>query len=60
MGIFSLSKIGIYSNFYTPYSLRFSSTFDLYTKGHEIPDVEKLKPYYQGLIDKFIPGVVKF
>lgn len=36
------------------------NTFDLYTKGHDIPDVEELKPYYQGLIDKFIPGVVKF
>ena len=41
-------------------SIRFSSTFDLYTKGHEIPDIEELKPYYQGLIDKFIPGIVKF
>ena len=50
----------MYPNSYTPHPLCFSSTFDLYTKGHEIPDVEKIKPYYQGLIDKFIPGVVKF
>ena len=40
--------------------IHLSSKFDLYTKGHEIPDVEELKPYYQGLIDKFIPGIVKF
>jgi inositol oxygenase len=34
--------------------------FDLYTKSTKIPDVEALKPYYQGLIDKYIPGVLKF
>merc|ERR1711935_766764 len=34
--------------------------YDLYTKSSVTPDVEALKPYYQGLIDKFIPGVVKF
>ena len=36
------------------------SKFDLYTKSTKLPDIEALKPYYQGLIDKFIPGVVKF
>ena len=36
------------------------SKYDLYTKSSVTPDVEALKPYYQGLIDKFIPGVVKF
>ncbi|KAJ8249825.1 hypothetical protein COCON_G00230410 [Conger conger] len=30
--------------------------FDLYTKNPELPDVEKLKPYYQALIDKYCPG----
>ncbi|XP_064174617.1 inositol oxygenase [Anguilla rostrata] len=30
--------------------------FDLYTKNPELPDVEKLKPYYQSLIDKYCPG----
>jgi len=34
--------------------------YDLYTKSTVTPDVEALKPYYQGLIDKFVPGVVKF
>jgi len=34
--------------------------YDLYTKSSVTPDVEALKPYYQGLIDKFIPGVLKF
>jgi len=34
--------------------------FDLYTKSTKLPDVEALKPYYQGLIDKFIPGTIKF
>jgi inositol oxygenase len=32
--------------------------FDLYSKADERPDVEALKPYYQGLIDKFLPGVL--
>lgn len=31
--------------------------FDLYTKSSEAPDVEALKPYYVGLIDKYCPGV---
>ncbi len=30
--------------------------FDLYTKSDEKPDVGKLWPYYQGLIDEFCPG----
>jgi inositol oxygenase len=34
--------------------------FDLYSKAHERPDVEALKPYYQGLIDKFLPGKLKW
>jgi len=34
--------------------------FDLYTKSTKIPDVEALKPYYQGLIDKYLPGTIKF
>ncbi|KAI1882527.1 hypothetical protein AGOR_G00251670 [Albula goreensis] len=29
--------------------------FDLYTKSPDLPDVEKLKPYYQTLIDKYCP-----
>lgn len=36
------------------------SKFDLYTKTTEMPDVEKLKPYYQSLIDKYCPGILKW
>jgi len=32
------------------------SKFDLYSKADTVPDVKKLKPYYQKLIDKYIPG----
>jgi len=34
--------------------------FDLYTKADTVPDVDKLKPYYQSLVDKYIPGVVSW
>lgn len=34
----------------------FFSKYDLYTKGGKMPDVDELKPYYQKLIDKYIPG----
>ncbi|XP_034031512.1 inositol oxygenase [Thalassophryne amazonica] len=34
--------------------------FDLYTKVSDLPDVEKLKPYYQSLIDKYCPGILKW
>lgn len=34
--------------------------YDLYTKSTEIPDIEALKPYYQGLIDKYIPGEIEW
>ncbi|GMF29730.1 unnamed protein product [Phytophthora lilii] len=30
--------------------------FDLYTKADVRPDVEKLWPYYQAIIDKYLPG----
>jgi len=36
------------------------NSFDLYTKSDEIPDVEAVKPYYQSLIDKYIPGGLKW
>ncbi|XP_027710202.1 inositol oxygenase isoform X2 [Vombatus ursinus] len=32
--------------------------FDLYTKSEDLPDVSMLRPYYQGLIDKYCPGVL--
>lgn len=31
--------------------------FDLYSKGDSVPDVESLKPYYQGLLEKYNIGV---
>ena len=34
--------------------------FDLYSKADELPDVEKIKPYYQSLIDKYCPGKLKW
>jgi len=29
--------------------------YDLYSKGLERPDVEKLRPYYEDLINEFFP-----
>lgn len=34
--------------------------YDLYTKSSEIPDIEALWPYYQKLIDKYIPGSLEW
>uniref|UniRef100_A0ABI7ZKF0 Inositol oxygenase n=1 Tax=Felis catus TaxID=9685 RepID=A0ABI7ZKF0_FELCA len=34
--------------------------FDLYTKCPDLPDVDELRPYYQGLIDKYCPGVLSW
>ncbi|XP_072934778.1 inositol oxygenase-like [Epargyreus clarus] len=34
--------------------------YDLYTKSAGIPDIEALWPYYESLIDKYIPGVIEF
>ena len=36
------------------------SKFDLYSKADELPDVEALRPYYEGLIAKFCPGTLKW
>lgn len=33
---------------------------DLYSKNDEKPDIEELKPYYQSLVDQYIPGNVKW
>ena len=42
-----------------PWLVEFQS-FDLYSKTDTLPDVEALKPYYQGLIDKYCRGMLKF
>ncbi len=34
--------------------------FDLYSKGHQKPDVEKLKPYYIELIADFFPSEIRW
>jgi len=34
--------------------------FDLYSKGDDVPDVAAIKPYYQALIDKYLPGVLEW
>lgn len=36
--------------------IREFNKYDLYTKSEEIPNIEELKPYYQTLINKYIPG----
>jgi inositol oxygenase len=35
--------------------VRAFNPYDLYSKGHEPPDVEKLKPFYQDLIREYFP-----
>jgi len=42
-----------------PWILEFNK-YDLYTKSPDLPDAEALKPYYQSLIDKYIPGKLKW
>ena len=34
--------------------------YDLYTKSAAIPDIEALWPYYEKLIEKYIPGVLEW
>ena len=34
--------------------------FDLYTKADTRPDVPTLWPYYQALIDKYLPGKISW
>ena len=34
--------------------------YDLYTKSHEPPDVEALKPYYEDLIAEFFPAKLRW
>jgi len=34
--------------------------YDLYTKSTTVPDIEKLKPYYEMLANKYLPGKISF
>lgn len=36
------------------------NAFDLYSKSDSRPDLEALWPYYQGLIDKYLPGELQW
>jgi inositol oxygenase len=38
----------------------FFNEFDLYTKKAARPNMKELWPYYQTLIDKYIPGKISF
>jgi hypothetical protein len=38
----------------------YCSKFDLYSKADAMPDAASLIPYYQQLIDKYIPGKLKW
>ena len=40
--------------------LCYCSKFDLYSKADVAPDIDKLRPYYQSLIDKYIPGELRW
>lgn len=42
-----------------PWILEFNK-FDLYTKAPEMPPVEELREYYQGLIDQYVPGKLRW
>ena len=38
--------------------IREFNKFDLYSKSPDVPDIAALMPYYQSLIDKYIPGLI--
>lgn len=38
--------------------VRLFNKFDLYTKAPELPDVDSLHDYYEGLMRKFVPGKI--
>lgn len=40
--------------------VRLFNQYDLYTKSDRRPDVHALRPYYQELIDEFLPGVLNW
>ncbi|XP_064625097.1 inositol oxygenase-like [Lineus longissimus] len=40
--------------------IREFNKFDLYSKSETLPDMDALRPYYQSLIDKYVPGKIRF
>jgi inositol oxygenase len=59
---YPVHREGAYSQLMTEHDSRMMNwvptfnPFDLYSKGHERPNVEALTPYYRDLIDEFFPG----
>ncbi|XP_057736321.1 inositol oxygenase 5-like [Arachis stenosperma] len=49
-----------YHSFYRKYLYLLCSKYDLYSKSKVLVDVEKVKPYYQSLIDKYFPAKLKW
>lgn len=41
-------------------AVRAFNPYDLYSKSDEQPKPQELRPYYQALIDKYIPGVLEW
>jgi len=41
-------------------AVRAFNPYDLYSKSDDMPKVEELKPYYEGLIAKFFPGTIEW
>jgi inositol oxygenase len=40
--------------------VRAFNPYDLYTKSHEKPDVQKLRPFYDDLINEYLPGKLRW
>jgi len=40
--------------------VRAFNPYDLYTKSHEKPDVKKLRPFYDDLINEYLPGELRW
>jgi len=40
--------------------VRLFNPYDLYSKNPEPPDWKKLRPYYEDLVAKYLPGTLKF
>jgi inositol oxygenase len=40
--------------------VRAFNPYDLYTKSHQKPDVEKLRPFYDDLINEYLPGQLRW
>jgi len=42
------------------YWIKEFNKFDLYSKSDDVPNIDTLRPYYQSLIDKYLPGKISF